>query len=140
MQAAGISCGDLPANGVVETPVLSKSATPMATFKPSYKKANGCPTTLISDNLACRNCLLGLTQQQAGILDHCDSSITAEGVDIGAKQIGRVAWTVTVEDQAGHEAATDCAICADRGDKATSTLGHCPKPFTTTTPCDFGRI
>ena len=77
---------------------------------------------------------------QEGILDNCDSSISSKGVSILPKQIGRVAWTVTAEDQAGREATTDCAICADHGEKAFTTLGHCPNPFTTATACDFGNL
>ena len=141
VQAALISCGALPADGVVETPLLTKDkTTPVATYSPAYAKANGCPTTLFTDNLSCRNCLVGSTKQQGGGLDHCDSSISSKGVNILPEQIGRVAWTVTVEDKAGREAITDCAICADHGDKAFTTLGHCPKPFTTATPCDFGNL
>lgn len=141
MQAAKITCGALPADGVVETPLLTKDkSTPVATLIPAYVKINGCPTTLNTDNLSCRNCLLGSTKEQQGILDHCDSSITSKGVNILPGQIGRVAWTVTVEDQAGREATTDCAVCADHGDKSFTTLGHCPKPFTFATPCDYGNL
>lgn len=141
MQATKISCGSMPANGIVETPLLTKNkATPVATYSPAYTKANGCPTTLITDNLSCRNCLVGSNKEQQGSWDQCDSSITSKGVNIFPEQIGRVAWTVTVEDQADHEATADCAICADHGDKTFTTLGHCPKPFTTATPCDFGNL
>ena len=136
-----ISCGALPADGVIEAPLLTKTKTsPVATFNPAYTKANGCPTTLISDNLSCHDCLLGSTQQQQGSLDHCDSSITSSGVNVFPEQLGRVAWTVTVEDQAGHEATTDCAICAEHGDKTFTTLGHWPKPFTSTTSCTFRNL
>lgn len=141
LQASRISCGALPADGVVETPLLTKDkTTPVATYSPVYTKANGCPTTLITDNLSCHDCLLGSTKQKNGILFPCDSSITSSGVNIFPEQLGRVAWTVTVEDQAGREATTDCAICADHGDKFFTTLGHCPKPFTTTTSCTFGNL
>jgi hypothetical protein len=140
-KATLISCGALPADGVVETPLLTKTKnTPLSTYTPAYAKANGCPTTLITDNLSCRNCLLGSPKIQEGDLDHCDSSITAKGVNILPGQVGRVAWTVTVQDQADHEATRDCAVCADHGDKAFSTFGHCPKPFTTSTACDFGNL
>ena len=140
-QASKLSCGKLPADGVLESPLLTTSKnTPVATYAPSYAKDNGCPTTLSTDNLSCRNCLLGSNNEQQGIFDHCDSAITSKGVDILPGQIGRVAWTATVEDQAGHAATADCAVCVDHSDKPYTTLGHCPKPFTTLTLCDFGKL
>ena len=113
----------------------------MATYIPAYTKTNGCPTTLTAKGLSCRNCLLGSSKEQQGSLDHCDSTITSKGVNIFPEQLGRVAWTVTAEDQAGHQAVTDCALCADHGDlQLFSTLGHCPKPFTAATSCDIGNL
>jgi len=83
---------------------------------------------------------VGSNQEQQGSWDHCDSSIASKGVNIFSEQIGRVAWTITAEAQADHEANADYAICADHGDKTFPTLGHCPKPFTTATPCDFRNL
>ena len=138
LQASKISCGSTPADGVLVTPLLSEDKSyPVATFSPAYTKANGCPTALVTNNLSCRNGLLGF---QGGSWDHCDSSITSKGVEIFPEQIGRVAWTVTVKDQADHDATADCAICVDHGDKGFTTLGHCPKPFTAATPCDFTNL
>ena len=142
-QADQISCGALPADGVVETPKAIKKAEklePVATFSPAYMKANGCPVTLLTDNLSCRNCLLGFDKVQEGSWDHCYSSITSQGVVILPDQIGRVAWTVTVEDQSSHEATADCAVCADHADKDFTTVGHCPKPFNAATTCELGIL
>ena len=141
LQASKISCGAVPANGILETPLLTKDkTTPVATYSLAYVKTHGCPTTLVIDNLSCRDCLLGTSKEQQGSLDHCDSSINSKGVNVFPEQLGRVAWTVTVQDQANHEATADFAVCADHGDKPYTTLAHCPNPFTTATPCDFGNL
>ena len=68
---------------------------------------------------------------------HCDSRITSKGVAVGAKQLARVAWTVTVTDQAGGEAMADCAVCVDQ---VGASVGHCPNPFTPATPCKAGSL
>jgi len=75
----------------------------------------------------------GFEQGTAGSWDHCDSSIASKGVNIFSEQIGRVAWTVTVEAQADHEAKADYAICADHGDK-TFTRGA-TAPSRSPQPC-----
>ena len=134
-QKAKISCGALPSNGVLQGSALSHSADPLAVFTPSYAKANGCPVTLFTDNLSCKNCLLGSSLDASH--GHCDSQITSKGVAIGAKQLARVAWTVTATDQAGGEATADCAVCVDQ---AGTSVGHCPNPFTPATPCKAGSL
>lgn len=140
-QASRISCGALPPDGVLEAPLVTADrAAALATFAPAYTKGNGCPTTLIADNLACRDCMLGSSILQEGSWDRCDSATRSTGVNIFAKQLGRVAWTVTAEDQAGHEATADCAVCVDQGERDASTLGQCPKPFTAATACTFGML
>ncbi|KAK9844057.1 hypothetical protein WJX81_003112 [Elliptochloris bilobata] len=133
-----LSCGELPANGVLEVPLLVKSKTTnAAVYMPSYAKKNGCPVAFTTDGLACKDCLLDMDKQQAGVLDHCASEITAAGVAVGVKQLGRVSWVDTVTDQAERQLSKDCSVCVDFG---TSNVIKCPRPYTPTKPCVSGNL
>ena len=115
---------------------LDKAAV-AAVFKPAYAKKNGCPVAFTTDNLSCKDCLLSSSKQQAGVLDHCASTITAAGVTVGAAQLGRVSWVDTVTDQAERQVSKDCSICVDHGAK---DVIKCPRPYTFATPCDAGHL
>ena len=137
-----VSCGQLPANGVLDIP---KGASAPTVYKPAYTKANGCPVSLVPSDVFCQSCFLGSDGVAEGGLDKCDSSLTAAGVSIGPGQVGRVKWTVRASDQAGHTSARVCAICAEQvagpgaGPLQALGSGKCPNPFDATTPCVAGK-
>ena len=141
LDATKVSCGQLPATGVIDIP--KGTTTNLPVYVPSYTKANGCPAEVQASNLYCQNCLLGSDNQADGSLDKCDSSISSAGVVVGANQVGRVKWTVTATDAAGHSAVQDCAICAEQvvgsGPLQGLGSGKCPSPFNSATTCEAGN-
>ena len=59
LNASRIDCGT-PSNGISTTPLLAVAKdTPIATFTPTYVKANGCPVRSKISQLSCKNCWLG---------------------------------------------------------------------------------
>ena len=66
--------------------------SPVATYSASYSKTNGCPITIQTDNLSCRNCLYGSSKEQQGKEDFCDSTANSKGVSILPEQV----WLVSL--------------------------------------------
>lgn len=126
-----LSCGQLPANGILQTSVSSGDTV----YSPSYTKANGCPVKVLPSNLVCQNCLLGSSNVAEGGLDKCASTISSKGVTISSQQKARVKWTVTGTDSAGNILTEDCAVCVQ---DSALLGGKCPSPFSATSACTAG--
>ena len=130
LDSSRISCGT-PPSGVQLLPVLGKTS-PAATYTATASKRNGCPVTISTSDLTCKNCLLG--PGKATDIAKCTSEIVGNSVQIDPKQEGRLHWTVTVND-IYSSVTKDCDICA-----SFDAINKCPTPYTASSPCVLGQF